>query len=207
MKFHHATASLFISVLIVCSLVCGCTTFVSPHSETASPPTNWREHTQTLNEIKNWHLSGSISIQHNGKATPASFQWQQNQKDYAITLLGPLGIGRVQIDGTPSLITFQQPNKPLLSAKTPERLMQHQLGWYIPISELYYWVRGLPAPNTPHRKLFDSQHQLARLQQAGWEIQYLSYHSVHNILLPQKMVLTQDQLRIKLVIRAWEIDH
>lgn len=191
--------------LILVIFLSGCTALSPAPSSTTGSTLSWKARSAALTRIQSWDVRGAVSIQHEDKTDLASLDWHQKHNNYyQFILFGPLGFGQVEIKGEPGTVTLQQSNKPLVSAKTPELLMQNQLGWHMPVSHLYYWARGLPAPGVPAKKTFDAAQRLVKLQQQGWEIEYLAYQPVNQIDLPQKMQLSTDQLKIRLVIKQWE---
>ncbi len=187
-------------------LLCGCASFetksIQPNAVHAG---NWEQRSAKLHQVTAWHLDGSVSIQHDQKTDLASLTWDQQPHQYQFRLFGPLGFGRITITGSPSAVTFIQSGKPPVLARTPETLMQNQLGWYVPVSDLYHWVRGLPAPQTTARMRFDANHRLIYLNQNDWEIHYLDYKSVGALDLPSKMTFSNPLLKIKLVVKNWII--
>jgi outer membrane lipoprotein LolB len=193
---------IFTALLFIC--LSGCAMFQTPTAPVGQPM-SWQTRAAKLQQIQAWQAHGSISIQHEDKTDLASMQWQQHQNHYQFTLFGPLGFGHVEIKGEPGLITLTQSNKPPVSATTPELLMQNQLGWQIPISYLYYWARGLPAPGIPAQKTFDAYHHLTKLKQANWEIEYSQYMTVNQVDLPRKMQLLNEKLKVKWVVKKWEL--
>lgn len=192
LAIHYFTFSLLI-------FLCGCATF-----EPSSKSISWKSRVTELNRIQSWTAQGSVSIQQVNKTDIASLQWHQQNDHYQIKLFGPLGFGQVEIIGTSSVITLNQSNHSPISAATPD-LIQSQLGWYMPISNLYYWVRGLSAPSIASKKTFDAYGRLTQLKQEGWMIEYLEYTMVNHVELPRKIQLSTHELKIKLVIREWKI--
>ncbi len=132
--------------------------------------------------------------------------WQQQKRDYQVSLFGPFGVGRTTLNGTPTALTLLAAGKEY-KAQTPERLMQQVLGWQLPVTNLYFWVRGLPAPNSPASTTFDAYHHLIELKQQGWQIQYERYTAIQGIDLPSKLRLKSGQLQVKLVISSWKLPN
>ena len=159
-----------------------------------------------LAQIKNWDVKGSVSIQYQQKTDIASLNWhQENQQNYRITLSGPLNFGTVEIIGSPGSVTLKQSNRPPVSAATPEKLLTQQMGWQIPVSNLYYWLRGIPAPGSDAKTEFDTYGHITHMIQQGWTIEYPEYMGVGTVDLPKKIYLTHPNLKIRLVIRQWKI--
>ncbi len=152
--------------------------------------------------MKNWNIQGAISIQNQNKIQMGSFSWEQVGPRYAINFYGPLNIGAIGIAGQPGKVTLNTPTKSV-SARTGEYLMRQELGWYLPVSNLYYWVQGLPAPGLAKTQKQDEDHHLIYLQQQGWTIRYANYQSLTDHSLPHKIWMENSLLRIKLVINHW----
>lgn len=164
----------------------------------------WPQRQAQLTALKQWSAEGSIGAHSAKNGLNASFSWQQQADNYTIQLFGPLGINRTQLAGNKQQVTLQT-SKETFTASNPELLLRQRTGWRLPVSNLYYWLRGLPAPNARYTKSFDANNHLAQLNQAGWNVQYLSYSSVNNVDLPDRILLTNPQWRVRLVIRNWQL--
>lgn len=168
-------------------------------------PLPFHERSLELAEIKSWVIDGSILIKTPKKAESASVDWQQVDDTYTIELYGPLGIGGASIKGGKGTVTMVQGNGTVLTAATPEILVKKALDWDLPISNLYYWIRGIPAP-LPYTNLELDQYQhLVSMEQQGWSIQYLQYSGVENEDLPTLLILKRDNLIVKIVVTQWDI--
>jgi outer membrane lipoprotein LolB len=163
----------------------------------------WAQRQAALNTVKDWHISGAMAYRtpHGGQS--ASLTWQQTEQQYQINLFGPLGVGRVNLVGILGKNVVLTREGKQFEARTPEALMQQQLGWHLPISNLHYWVRGIPAPGITKNIEFDDFHHIATLLQQGWVIHYERYTAVNGIDLPSKFTLQHDNLSVKVVISKW----
>lgn len=187
-------------------LIVSCTTSVTPPTQKAAQPQNISaiQREQTLASIRNWNIHGAIAIRSPKENVTASLAWRQNQSNYTILLLGPFGAGSAKLMGSPHQIQLTTGDGKTAYANSPEQLLSKQLGWNLPISDLYYWVRGLPVPNTPAQKRFDSFNHLIALNQQGWNIQYLDYTPVNQIDVPSRIVMSYPSLNVKIVIKQWQ---
>ncbi|HSW68732.1 MAG TPA: lipoprotein insertase outer membrane protein LolB [Gammaproteobacteria bacterium] len=158
-----------------------------------------------LSNIKSWDLKGLIAIRNAKDAWSANWQWTQNPKDYTINLVGPLGSQSIQLTGSPHSVQLETSDGKKFQSDSPESLLEKQLGWRLPVSSLYYWIRGLPVPSLPAEKQFDSANRLTVLVQQGWRIEYLRYSTVNQIDLPGKMVLNNALLNVKIIVNEWKI--
>lgn len=204
-----------ILIISVCVLLTGCASLQKPSTPAASTaaatpqaaakPTTWEQHLSEVKQINSWALRGSVSISHTNKTDLASLRWQQQPGNYNIMLSGPLSIGRVGLSGSEGSVTLAQSGKQSVTAASAEQLMQQQLGWQLPVSNMYYWVRGIPAPGGKPRMQMDAQNHLTQLAQQGWLINYSGYKQVNQVDLPGTVSLSNPRLQVRVVIKSWTI--
>lgn len=185
-----------------------CATVSPPKVEPTTPQKTiaWENRVSTLSSIENWDLKGLIAIRQSKDAVSANWTWQQQANHhYTISLFGPLGSNSVQLTGSPDHVSLEMSDGKKFTAKTPEELVAQQSGWRLPVSSLYFWIRGLPVPGVPSQKQFDTEKHLTTLIQQGWRIQYLNYTPVNQMDLPSKMTLNNAELNVKIVIKHWQL--
>ena len=179
-----------------------------PNSPPAQNTTQkWDTRASTLADIHHWDLQAVVGIQNKIKNenVTANLKWQQVNNTYTIQLFGPLGAGAAKLTGTPGHVTLETSDGKTYKAATPEELLGQQTGWNLPVSNLYYWIRGLPVPNVAATKQFDAYHHLTELEQQGWQIHFMRYTSINQIDVPDKIFLNNPQLNVKIVIKDWKI--
>lgn len=162
---------------------------------------------QQRRAFSHWLVRGNLRLHTADQKSHATLVWQQQDaQHYRITLLGPLGLGSVRINGSPQHVTLQQ-GKQTLTANTPEALMQQQLGWHLPVSSLAYWLRGLPAPNSNHTQT-DGQQQLTAIDHDNWQVKMDQYRCFSGLNMPSKLQLNapDKQLSAMLVVTEWRYD-
>lgn len=169
----------------------------------ASRPPAGPADAEALAALEHWHVSGKVGLRQNGKGNSARLDWRQSDTSYAILLNGPLGLGAIRIEGDASGVTVTNKEGEHRAA-SPEALIERLSGWQIPVSELVYWARGLPAPELAIQDTVMVQGRLQRLSQAGWEIEYREYQLVDGLLLPAKIVLERPQTRLTLLLKRWQ---
>lgn len=193
-----------LNTLGISIMLSGCTSLNIP--SLTHPPfhkKSWQQRRHALTRIRSWNIDGAFSIRQMNKSTIASYTWQQRGNSYNIRIHSSLDIYTADISGRPNYVALQRSNQQRFSARTPERLMQKQLGWHLPISSLHYWMRGLPAPGK-YQATFDTFGHLIYLQQAGWQIQFSNYISIGKVDLPRTLQLNSDRFAVKIVIKHWE---
>ncbi len=156
-------------------------------------------------KVSSWELTGAMAAKSKNKAWSASVNWmQRGVSNYQIRLFGPLGSGTVIIDKKGSTVTYRDGPK-AVSSTNASQLLQDQTGIRLPVNNLYYWVRGLPAPGSVQSTKHDRYNHLSQLQQDGYTINYLSYTSVNGKDLPSKIKLTGKGVFMKLIVKRWKI--
>ena len=161
--------------------------------------------TSTAKTPSSWELSGAMAARNKSKAWTASINWLQSGPGaYQIRLFGPLGSGSIIIEKQGGVVSYRDGPKSAKSTNADE-LLKQQTGIRLPVSNLYYWVRGIPAPGAVQSASRSPTNQLTLLRQAGYTIEYLSYTKTGNTVLPSLIKLTGNGVFIKLVIKRWKV--
>ncbi|KTC66449.1 outer membrane lipoprotein LolB (plasmid) [Legionella adelaidensis] len=155
--------------------------------------------------ISSWALSGAMSAKNAQKAWSAGINWQQQgATNYQIRLMGPLGGGTVLVEREGGAVTYKDGPKTATSNNADDLLLK-QTGIRLPVNNLYYWVRGLPAPGPVQASKYDEFNHLSMLKQSGYTVNYERYTSTQKGDLPSKIRLTGNGVTIKLVVKNWTV--
>lgn len=186
-------------------LLAGCAG-ISPQESMVGPGNaeDWQTHKAQVNRIDGWQISGKIGIRAPQDSGSGTLFWLQRQEYFDIRLSGPLGRGATRLTGRPEAVTLEVAGQGRFEAKSPEALVESQLGWQLPVSNLLWWIRGLPAPESRSSITLDSAGRLATLEQDGWSVQYLGYAENNGLALPSRIKLEGRNLQITLVIKDWQ---
>jgi outer membrane lipoprotein LolB len=153
--------------------------------------------------ISSWVIRGALAAKNKSKGWSATMNWaQQGPSSYQIRLMGPLGGGTVLINKQGNTVTFQDGSKRATSNNADE-LLKKQTGIQLPVNNLYYWVRGLPAPGAVQSEQHDQFNHLVQLRQGGYTINFTQYTSVKGIDLPSMVRLDGNGVMIKVIIKSW----
>jgi outer membrane lipoprotein LolB len=164
----------------------------------------WKANKTQLDQLDAWQISGKVGIRAPQDSGSGTLFWLQRQDYYDIRLSGPLGRGAARLTGHPGKVTLEVANQGRYEAESPEALLEEKLGWRLPLSHLFWWVRGLPAPDSKSRVQLDALSHLASLEQDGWRIEYLGYIEQNGYRLPERIKLHGAQLDVTLVIKDWQ---
>lgn len=160
---------------------------------------------KVLADMTHWHISGAAAILQVRNSQSANYEWQQTGDKYQIQLAGALNFGSTTIEGGPGFIHVSQANGQHWQGKSPNAVIAKNLGWQLPVEQLVYWVRGIPAPASYLNFKTDSEGHLESLNQWGWEITWSGYTRVKGVDLPGWIVLQRPGFKIKLLIRQWTL--
>jgi outer membrane lipoprotein LolB len=144
-------------------------------------------------------------VDQNGQTRNAygNFDWQQQGDTVTLQLLNPLGQTLAIVTSSPASATLELPNRQPVTADNVTSLMQHTLGFALPVEGLRYWLASSPAP-TSHAKTIVDPDQTSRMKeidQEGWTIQYLAYADAPATGVKRLDLTRQDPpLDIKLVL-------
>jgi len=191
-----------LTALCCALLVAGCAT--QPPAAVANRSAIWQERSVRLAGITHWVLKGRIAVQVEREGWTASLQWEQRPDDYVLRVSAPLGRGTFELTGSVDGVTLQTSDNRVFHADHPESLLQQTLGWQLPVSGLYYWIRGLPVPGARFESFeLDEKGRLDDLVQDGWRVNYERYQAAEGMELPGKITMENERLKVRLVISDW----
>ncbi|WP_173405918.1 lipoprotein insertase outer membrane protein LolB [Francisella philomiragia] len=194
-------------VLIFVSLLVSCTSMQSNVTPIADNVTFDQKLTsEELLQLNKWQAKGVIGIIYNNQAESANYVYAQDGDNFSISLYGPLGIGSVEIKGDADEVSLENSKGQQITAKDAKTLMLEQLGWYVPVDGLKYWIKAIAIPNIKHNTELNSKGLLSKLSQNGWDISYQNYELVDSKYpLPAKIRMTRENLILKIIIKSWQI--
>jgi len=194
----HSKTLLWVTTAL---LLTGCASLQQPPYRVLTT----QQRQQQLAKLQQWRLQGVVSVRAQRRTHIVYVNWQQWRHHYQLHIAGPLNIDSIQIDGTPQRVTLRRGSQQKISAATPEQLLDRQLGWALPLSNLYYWIRSLPVPHQPVQLKEDRYGHIIALKQNGWWVNYGRYRRYGALDLPTHLMLQSPQLRIKIIIRQWHV--
>ena len=156
-----------------------------------------REH---LYDLGSWSFSGRLALTGKKDAWQASIVWAHDLGSDEIKLSGPLGQGATVIRLSSDEVIIDRGDGKVLSSRQPEDFINQQLGLAVPVRSLRYWVVGLPEPSSTFVLTTDG------FVQSGWLIEYKQEQVVNSELLPRKISVTNEQVKLKLMIDQWGLN-
>nr|WP_179401226.1 lipoprotein insertase outer membrane protein LolB [Burkholderia guangdongensis] len=113
----------------------------------------------------------------NARNVYGNFDWQQHGDDVSVELRSPLGQTLAIVKASPRTASLELPNRQPQYATDVGDLMQHALGFSLPLAGLRYWLLPTPAPATPATTVRDPADatRITQIRQDGWTIDYVAY--------------------------------
>jgi len=189
-----------IFILIMSLLLLSCSTApITPERSAA-----WEQWQSQLRKIDQWQMNASIAVRGDKGAWSARVFWQQQKSLYQLRFHVAGGQGIVLLDGSATEVKMRTADRQEFVAPTPDTLLKDILKVEIPVSFLFYWIRGIPSPK---ERVVDYQinefNQLSFLAQVGWKIEFVDYRDIRGYRLPVKLLLENDEYKVKILISQW----
>ncbi|MEG0131650.1 MAG: lipoprotein insertase outer membrane protein LolB [Acinetobacter sp.] len=174
-------------------LLSGCQHFTQPTKNIASPQ---------IQDENNFDLQGKIGVRTPKQSGSAFFTWVQQQDQFDIELTGILGVGKTQIQGKAGEVTLNSAKTGLITATSPEELLEKATGWQAPITHLAYWVQAKPATHNAQINK-DESHRIKQLIEDGWtvEFSYKDFQTLPNKLILKQALTEDEENRITMIIQ------
>ncbi len=175
-----------------------------PPAEPA-PAAAWQAHQAQVQSLTSWEARGRVAIHNGDEGWQAAFDWRQQGGNYRLRLRGPFGQGAVELSGDPAGVWLRRADRQPVYARSVDQLLLAETGWRLPVRGLQDWLRGLPVADAAAVFDWDEQGRLQSLRQQGWQIAYRRYGRTQNYQLPERLQLTRDDLRVKVLVDAWQV--
>jgi outer membrane lipoprotein LolB len=170
------------------------------------PEQLWQQRQMQQADLNAWAFKGRTAIVQGREGWNAGIHWQERGQQFQIKLSGPFSQGGVALDGNAETVTLTLDDGETVSAATPEQLLAEAMGWLLPVSALRDWVRGVPYSKLPvDSKQLDAQGRLTKLEQAGWQIEFLRYMPFKGTSMPEKVFMKHPEMSIRLIVSDWSI--
>lgn len=152
-----------------------------------------------LQKLSSWQLDGRAAVSVARQGWQASLDWNQSGTASEVHLAGPLGVGALVLKRTPQGLSLNgaPPGEAVLAQ------VQERLGFDLPLDELRFWLLGVPDPAAPFELVRNEQDRARTLTQAGWTLDYDRYLGVAGDLLPGHLVMSREDVRVKIAVDHW----
>ncbi|OQX12342.1 MAG: outer membrane lipoprotein LolB [Thiothrix lacustris] len=168
----------------------------------------WQQRQAEFARMSSWRLQGKVGVQFQEQSASFTMSWLQTGNDqYEMNIKNPLtGAIVAYLKGERSEVVMQANGKTYKDSNA-ERLLQAQLGVSLPLDGMKYWVRGIPAPDSPVQQVkLDALGRPELLQQSGWQVEYSGWKGTDWKALPERINLsrTPDNTKVKVIAKDWQ---
>ncbi len=150
-----------------------------------------------LYKLKKWSFDGRLSVTDGKESWSASIDWSHTEYKDQIKLSGPLGQGAVMIILTDAGVMIDKGDDKILQSKQVDEFVAQQLGVFVPVRALRFWVLGLPQTSYAVVEKNDG------FEQANWHVHYLQMQQMEKDWFPRKVNVENHNIKLKLVIDQW----
>jgi outer membrane lipoprotein LolB len=185
-------------LLVLFSALAGCmTTRPAPPPPPASP---WDQRVIELQRAESWQVDGRAAVAFGTQGWQASLHWRQSGTVTEVNLSGPLGIGALSLKQGPDGLSLNgaPPSEAVMAQ------LQDKLGFALPLENLHYWLLGIPNPAAAYELTRNEQDRAKTLEQGGWSIVYDRYMPVKGDVLPARLSLSREDVRVRIIIDRWD---
>jgi outer membrane lipoprotein LolB len=157
--------------------------------------------TEKVLAIKHWQLLGRLSVRNHRESWLTKLEWKHDVLADDLTLSTSLG-------GVVARLVYSNAGIAMSDAKgVMQRIsdedLQSSLGYLPPWAHLKYWVRGIPSPKAQLLMSEEQKTGVILFNQDGWDVRLGDFEKVGGIVLPSKIYLSKEGLKIKLVVDEW----
>lgn len=193
---HAQTVALIFQLGFIVGFLPGCSWLIPEKPEL--PYTGVTS--KSLSNLKRWAFDGRVAVSDANDSWSASISWRHDVDAELIKLSGPLGQGGAIISLNADAVSIDRGNGRIESSNDPEIFVSQQLGVFVPVRSLRYWVLGQPEP------VADTEPAASGFRQSGWTIEYTQMQTVGQESMPRKMAVMNPHIKLKLVIDEWDLD-
>jgi len=188
----------------------GCSQFNASDSDDAPLSTNltWQQHQQKLQQLDHWTLTGKLAIFLENERQTANIYWQQQGDNYSIQLTTFIGTRILQVTKNEQGVEIINNDDQVFTGQDANTLIkQLSPGLDLPLAALQQWIKGNPAKASYQ---LNEQQQVSELlgldeSQNLWQVSFQQYQLFSGTVLPKKVDLKRDDIRVKIAINQWKI--
>ena len=186
-----------LAVTLCLFALAGCVT-----TRSVGPKLDWDARQAELQKASSWQMNGRAAVAVGTQGWQATLDWREQPGSAELHLAGPLGIGAQVITQTAAGISINGSR----SSDAALAQLQDRLGFELPIEHLKFWLLGVPDPHAEFELTRNAEDRAQHLSQAGWSIDYDRYQPANGDVLPGRVVLTRDEVRVRIVADRWTLN-
>lgn len=152
----------------------------------------------------NWTLHGRLGVADARDSGSGSLEWRQQGAEFRFSVHAPVTGKTWVLHGDRGHAMLEGLRAQAVEGDDAATLLERELGWKVPLTELLYWARGLRAPGDA-RIEFRDDGLPSQIEQGGWKVRYLDYDTARDPPLPSKVFASRGDYQVRLAIRDWSL--
>ncbi|HHQ69569.1 MAG TPA: outer membrane lipoprotein LolB [Halothiobacillaceae bacterium] len=177
-----------------------------PQEYTPEQMAQFKAHQQALEQLTHWAVAARGAVRDSTQGGSFALRWEQSLDYSEVDLSGPFGQGQMYLAGTPEYMAIGYKLNHMRISTTPERWIEENTGWPVPIAALPVWLIGQADPSAEREQIQINNAGLIVQQYAdGWQIRYDRYQTHNGLSLPGLIEVSRDDLRLRILIDNWQI--
>ena len=150
-------------------------------------------------ELQKWTLQGRLLIKSDDVLT-ANVHWRHENKKDVLKLSGALGMGAILIELDQDEIMLDTGQGKVQVSRDVDAFIARKIGFVVPLTALRRWVVGAYLQDAPVLQLAQG------FQQLGWRVIYNEYMDTSIGVMPRRIKISKENIKLKLVIDQWGIE-
>ena len=150
-----------------------------------------------------WQLEGRLGVSDGRDGGSGSLQWHQDGDRYQFSVHAPVTGKTWVLSGDAHRAELKGFREQAIEGDSASALLERELGWHVPVSDLTSWVRGSRAKSEA-RIEFRGDGLPAVIEQDGWKVEYLDYDSSRQPPLPSRIFASRGDYRVRLAVKQWQ---
>ncbi len=157
----------------------------------------FRGQRDALYQLVGWSFDGRVAVRRGDESWTATISWVRRLADEKIRLSGPLGQGGVAIRITRDFVAVDRGDGEIVYRDNSDAFVTDELGFYVPLRSLRYWVVGLADPDAAFEDIDNG------FIQNDWTVLFRQMQQTGTGIMPRKIEVSNGNVRLKLIIDQW----
>jgi outer membrane lipoprotein LolB len=189
-------------LLTLAALLASC---ASPgrRGEETSGLTKQTDREAILADRTDWSMTGKIAVSDGRDGGSGRIDWRQHGEHFVIEIRAPVSRRTWRLTGKPGSALLEGLDGGPRSGPSAEALLQREVGWTLPVSDLVAWARGARGAGEAEIE-FDPDGLPRHILQRGWMVEYRAWAEGEPVL-PRKVFASSGERRVRLVVDRWNV--
>lgn len=164
---------------------------------------------QALRAVPDWGFQGRVAVSRGKEGGSGRIEWSQQGSQYQVQLSAPVTrqSWRLVGDAASGAGRLEGLQGGTREGADAQQLLLEATGWDVPVAQLPDWSRGLVLASAGEAGVQrDAEGRPRRLQQAGWDVQYLEWTPAgpDEPMRPRRVEASRGDAKVRLVIDQWD---